>query len=128
MGEELGCLPSSPTASSVGTAAVLACSCAVSTGYSVDVLHLIGFGMTGRMAVVRSSTMDRSQWFSTNHRIVEGSYLLVATKNLSRCTTHKHKINGDDCGRGRDNDWSCSREDMFCIDRQSSMVKIDHQE
>ena len=35
--EELGCSSSSPTAA------------------------LIGFGMTGRMAVVRSSTMDRSQ-------------------------------------------------------------------
>ncbi len=52
MGEELGCSPSSPTASSVGMAAVLACSSAVSMVRSVDALHLMGFGMTGRMAVV----------------------------------------------------------------------------
>ncbi len=53
MGEELGCLSSSPTAASVGMVAVLTYSCTVSTGRSADASHLMGFGMTGRMAVVQ---------------------------------------------------------------------------
>ena len=49
----MGCSSSSPTAAYVEMVAVLACSCAVLPGCSVDVSHLMGFGMTGRMAVVR---------------------------------------------------------------------------
>ena len=47
-----------------------------------------------------------------------GRNVLVDTVNLSRCTIHKQEINGDDCGRGRDNVWSCLRDDMLCIDRR----------
>jgi hypothetical protein len=50
-------------------------------------------------------------------QLVECSIVLVNTENLSRCTIHKQEINGDDCGRGRDNVWSCLRDDMLCIDR-----------
>ena len=51
------------------------------------------------------------KWFSTIRRLAEGRKVLVDTENLSRCTIHKQEINGDDCGRGRDNVWSCLCDD-----------------
>lgn len=51
-------------------------------------------------------------------QLVEGGKVLVDTGNLSRCTIHKHKVDGDDCGRGRGNGWSCLCDEMMCIDRQ----------
>ena len=114
MGEELGCLSPSPTAAYVGMVAVLtcscavstgrsvlACSCAVSTGRSVDASPLMGFGMTGRMAVVR--LLDDATMVFYESLTLGRQQIVEAMENVLECTTRKDKINGDDCGRGRDN-------------------------
>ena len=101
MGEELGCSSSSPTAAYVGMVAVLACSWTVSTGHSVDVSHLLGFGMTGRMAVVR--LVDDATMVFYESLNLGRQQIIEATENVLERMTRKDKINGDDCGRGRDN-------------------------
>ena len=94
---------------------MLACSCAVSTGRSVDASHLMGFGMTGRMAVVR--LIDDATMVFYESLNLERHQIIEATENMLERTTRKDKINGDDCGRGRDNVCIQSGDDMFCIDR-----------
>jgi hypothetical protein len=59
---------------------------------------LMGFGMTGRMAVVQ--TVEMVFYESLNRLRLQ---IVQAMENMWERTTNKYEINGDDCGRGRDN-------------------------